>query len=70
MEKRKLQKEWVDRVVNKPALIEADAIDASLEHRLGPVPELANRILRVIISRAEPQRVITAYLDRKMKGEL
>ena len=33
-------------------------------------PELANRALRVIVSKDEPKRVITAHLDRKMKGKL
>ena len=70
MEKRKLQKEWIDRTVNNPALIEAAAFDSSLEHRLAPVPELANRVLRVIVSRDEPKRVITVHLDRNMKGKL
>jgi hypothetical protein len=35
-----------------------------------PVPELANRILRVIVSKDEPKRVVTAHLDRKTKGKL
>jgi hypothetical protein len=38
-----------------------------LEHRLAAVPELANRVLRVIVTKDEPKRVITAHLDRKMK---
>jgi len=33
-------------------------------------PELANRALRVIVSKDEPKRVITAHLDRKMKGKV
>jgi hypothetical protein len=35
----------------------------------GPV-KLANDVLRVIVSKDEPKRVVTAYLDRKMKGQL
>ena len=70
MAKRQLQFEWVERTVNNPARIETDAVDSSLEHRLGIVPELANRVLRVIVSKAEPRRVVTAYLDRSMKGKL
>jgi hypothetical protein len=41
-----------------------------VEHRLAAIPELANRVLRVIVSKDEPRRVITAQLDRKMKGKL
>jgi len=70
MAKRQLESEWVERIVRSPARTEVDGIDDSLEHRLGIVPELANRVLRVVISRDEPRRVITAYLDRTMKGKL
>ena len=70
MAKRQLQSEWVERTVNNPARIERDAVDSSLEHRLGIVPELANRVPRVIVSKADPRRVITVHLDRKMKGKL
>lgn len=70
MVKRQLQSEWVERTVNNPTRIEPDAVDFSLEHRLGTVPELANRVLRVIVSKAEPRRVITVHLDRTMKGKL
>jgi hypothetical protein len=38
--------------------------------RLASVPELANRVLRVIVSKDEPRRVITAHLDRKLKRKL
>ena len=69
MAKRKLHKEWIERVAGNPSRIEPDEVDSTLEHRLAPVPELANRVLRVIVSKDEPKRVITTYLDRKMKGQ-
>ncbi len=70
MAKRQLQREWVERVVTSPARIESDENDAALEHRLGTVPELANRVLRVIVSKDEPKRVITVHLDRNLKNKL
>ncbi|HEY2329777.1 MAG TPA: DUF4258 domain-containing protein [Verrucomicrobiae bacterium] len=70
MAKRQLRQEWVERAVNSPARIEPDENDATLEHRLAAVPELANRALRVILSKDEPRRVITVHLDRQMKGQL
>lgn len=70
MAKRQLQQEWIERVAANPARVEPDELDPNLEHRLGVVPELANRVLRVIVSKDEPKRVITAYLDRKLKGKL
>jgi hypothetical protein len=68
--KRKLREEWIKRVVDNPSRIEPDEVDATLEHRLAVVPELANRVLRVIVSKDEPKRVITAHLDRKLKDKL
>lgn len=68
--KRQLEREWIERTVSSPARIEGDAEDPALEHRLAVVPELANRVLRVIVSKAEPKRVITAHVDRSMKGTL
>jgi hypothetical protein len=70
MSKRKLREEWIERAVSNPSRIEPDEIDSTLEHRLAAVPELANRVLRVIVSKGEPKRVITTHLDRKMKGKL
>jgi len=70
MAKRQLREEWIERVVENPTRIEPDEVDDTLEHRLAAVPELANRVLRVIVSKDEPKRVITAHLDRKLKGKL
>jgi hypothetical protein len=70
LEKRQLRQEWIERVVGHPSRIEPDDVDPALEHRMAAVPELANRVLRVIVSKGEPRRVITAHLDRKMKGKL
>jgi len=70
MAKRKLREEWIERVIGNPSRIEPDEVDATLEHRLASVPELANRVLRVIVSKDEPRRVITAHLDRKLEGKL
>jgi len=68
--KRQSQRAWVENVVGSPERIEADKNDPELEHRLGIVPELADRVLRVIVSKTEPKRVITVHVDRKMKDKL
>jgi uncharacterized DUF497 family protein len=70
MEKRQLKQEWIECAVNNPARIEPDKDDAALEHRFVAVPELANRVLCVIVSKDEPRRVVTAHLERKMKNKL
>jgi hypothetical protein len=70
MAKRQLRQEWIEQVIARPARIEPDEYDPDLEHRLAPVPELANRVLRVIVSKGETKRVITVHPDRKMKGKI
>ena len=70
MVKRQLRRDWVERVVANPEAIEDDEFDADLEHRLGKVPELANRVLRVIVTKSDLMRVVTVHLDRRMKGKL
>ncbi len=69
MKKRELKPEWVERVAGQPARIEDDPTDATLEHRLAPIAELENRVLRVILSRDKPHRIVTVHLDRRMKGQ-
>jgi hypothetical protein len=70
MAKRQIQAAWVERVVVRPDFVEGDEFDAELEHRLGKVPELANRVLRVIVTKSSPVRVVTVHLDRRMKGKI
>ena len=47
MVKRQLQQDWIEQVIANPAMIEPDETDAELQHRLGCIPELADRVLRV-----------------------
>ena len=44
MAKRAIEPEWVEWVIQKPALRLDDENDPELEHCLAKVPELANRI--------------------------
>ncbi|MGH9593071.1 MAG: DUF4258 domain-containing protein [Bryobacteraceae bacterium] len=70
MAKRQLRQEWIEQVITRPSRIEPDEKAPDLEHRLAAVPELANRVLRVIVSKAEPKRVVTVHLDRNLKGKI
>ena len=70
MTKRAIEPEWVEWVIENPSLRLDDDNDPELEHHLAKVPELANRVLRVIVSKPEPRRVVTLYPDRNMKGKL
>jgi hypothetical protein len=70
MTKRAIEPEWVERVLLNPALRLDDENDPELEHCLAKVSELANRVLRVIVSKSEPKKVITLYPDRNMKRKI
>jgi hypothetical protein len=62
---------WVERVLEKPLKTETDRVNDSLEHRLGPIVEHGNRVLRVIINnRTNPLKVVTFYFDRNMRHKL
>ena len=68
LEKRRIVQEWLDRTFAAPELVERDAIDTDLEHRLAHIPEFGGRTLRVIVNvRVYPPRIVTAYFDRRRK---
>ena len=64
LEKRRLTKEMVEQILQNPERRQPDSVDPELEQIWGRVPALANRWLRVIVSKESPRRVITAHLDR------
>jgi hypothetical protein len=68
--KRQIQVAWIERAVQQPDVVEDDEFDAELEHRLGKVPEPANRVLRVIVTKTDLMRLVTLHLDRRMKGKI
>ena len=69
--KRKVLREWLERVLTAPSRRLPDPIDPTLEHRLAIIPEHDNRVLRVIVNtQFNPVRVVTLYFDRTMRGKL
>jgi len=70
MAKRRITEEMVEEVLTKPERREPDSVDPELEQIWGRVPALANRWLRVIVSKESPRRVITAHLDRLAEKRL
>lgn len=49
--RRNIRLAWLERVLERPQLIQADALDAELEHRLGRIDEFEGRVSRVIAIR-------------------
>jgi uncharacterized DUF497 family protein len=71
MERRGISERWVEQTIAAPQEVEPDALDLDLEHRLAVIAEFGNRVLRVIVNvRTDPERVITVYFDRGMRGKL
>jgi hypothetical protein len=69
LEKRRIPREWMERVLFSPEWTEPDSLAAGVEHRLAPIAEFQGRILRVVVNAAvEPARVITVYFDRRRKA--
>jgi hypothetical protein len=71
IDEREIPLSLIERVLDCPELIIPDRDDAQLEHRLKIIPELENRVLRVLINpKAVPIKIITLYFDRTMRGKL
>jgi hypothetical protein len=57
---------WPTRKLKLP-----DPTDATLERRYRKIPEHENRVLRVVVNTmVAPERVVSVYFDRTMKGKL
>ena len=68
---REIPAEWVERTLNAPELRRPDPDDAAVERRFRRIPEFGGRVLRVAVNTAvEPNRVVSVFFDRRMKGKL
>ncbi len=71
MTERSIKREWMDRVLAHPELVEADRDDPEITHALGKIPEHGERVLRVVFNGTKkPMKVVTVYFDRAMRGKL
>ncbi|MEI6783531.1 MAG: DUF4258 domain-containing protein [Verrucomicrobiota bacterium] len=68
---RQLPVEWPERALREPELRQPDPTEATLERRYRQIPERGNRVLRVVVNTTvAPERVVSVYFDRTMKGKL
>lgn len=68
---RRIHLDWIEETLSEPMQTEADTDDPQLTHALRVIPEFGDRVLRVIYNRTkQPPRVVTAFFDRGMKGQL
>lgn len=68
---REISLEWVERTLEAPELTLPDPDDAAVERRFLRIPEFGGRVLRVAVNTTvEPNRVVSVFFDRGMKGKL
>lgn len=69
--KRGIEVAWLERAVVAPAMVLPDPVDPTLEQRFVKIPEHGDRVLKVVVNKiASPERVVSVYFDRRMKGVL
>ncbi len=71
MAEREIPVGWVERAAMEPEFVESDPDDVAIERRYRRIPEFGGRVLRVAVNTTvEPQRVVSVFFDRGMKGKL
>jgi uncharacterized DUF497 family protein len=71
LQERQISVEWMERVLAQPALVQPSAAEVTLESRLARIAERGGRVLRVVVNKTVvPERVVSVYFDRTMKGKL
>ena len=71
MMEREIAIEWVERTLAAPDLRAPDPDDADVERLYRKIPEFGGRVLRVAVNTTvEPNRVVSVFFDRQMKGQL
>jgi hypothetical protein len=71
LNEREICVEWLERTLSAPELVLPDPDDATVERRFRRIPEFGGRVLRVAVNTAlEPNRVVSVFFDRQMKGKL
>ena len=71
LEEREIKTEWMEGTLTAPELVLPDPDGAAVERRFRRIPEFGGRVLRVSVNtKVEPNRVVSIFFDRKMKGKL
>lgn len=71
LDEREIRLEWMDRTLSAPELVLNDPDSAVVERHYRRIPEFGGRVLRVVVDTSvEPNRVVSVFFDRAMKGKL
>ena len=69
--RRAIPLEWVERALMAPQKTENHEKDPDLKRHWKEIPEISNRVLHIVVNYSKnPVRIVTAYLDRGMRGKL
>ena len=71
LRRRGIRREWMEVTLASPQRVERDAADPAIVHHLRTIEECEGRVLRVVYNEAvKPVRIVSVFLDRRMKGKL
>ncbi len=71
LDERGIETEWMERTLCAPESILPDPEDATVRRYFRRIPEFGGRVLRVAVNTTvEPNRVVSVFFDRSMKGKL
>ena len=71
LDERRISLLWIERVLAAPAFVEPSPTDPDLENRFAKIAEFGDRVLRVVVNtQVVPERVVSVYFDRRMRGKL
>lgn len=71
LEERGIPLEWMERAFAEPEQTQPDPDDAEVERRFRRIPEFGDRVLRVAVNvTVAPERIVSVFFDRNMKGKL
>lgn len=70
MKERGIPVAWLERALAEPERTERDPSDPELVHHLKVISEHGGRVLRVVVTKEFPHRIVTLSSDRAMKGRL
>jgi len=68
LEERSIQQQWVDRAIYEPEEVEEH--EDGTRHFLRRIEEHDSRWLRVVINiRVKPNKAVTAFFNRRLRGK-
>lgn len=71
LRRRGIRREWVELALASPQRVERGTVDPSVLHHLVAIEACEGRVLRVLYNETvSPVRVVSVFLDRRMKGKL